>query len=67
MIDLCAFIICLQVPTWRGDPIRQPSINQSIDCPYTSSFNFHPDATHLAGVRGFREDLGEGKEATVRN
>ena len=56
---------CSQVPTWRGDVVSDavrifskvsphPAvINQSIDCPYTCSFNFHSDGTHLAGVCGF--------------
>jgi hypothetical protein len=51
----------------KHHPIRQPSINRSIDCPYTWSFNFHPDATHLAGVPGSWEDWVRGKKATVRN
>jgi hypothetical protein len=41
---------------FSATPHPAVSINQSIDCPYTSSFNFYLDATHLAGVSGFRED-----------
>ncbi|KAH9984222.1 hypothetical protein BJV77DRAFT_1039011, partial [Russula vinacea] len=40
------------------------SINRLIV--HTCSFNFHPDATHLACLC-LRGGLGEGKKATVRN